>query len=94
MHRGKFDTKKATELGVPKGKERGQLTKGESITLKDGRVITPDMCLGPSTPPAVRRPNVFMNNSDSQLHRHLLWSIVLKQHLFLSSQHLELTVES
>ena len=88
LYRGKFDAKKATELGVPKGQERGRLTKGESITLKDGRVITPDMCLGPSTPPAVRRLRVFTNSSDLQLHRHLLWSIVLKRHLFLSSQHL------
>lgn len=67
MYRGKFDAKKATELGVPKGRERGQLTKGESITLKDGRVITPDMCLGPSTPPAVRCLGVFVNHPDSQL---------------------------
>ena len=94
VYRGKFDAKKATELGVPKGRERGQLTKGESITLKDGRVITPDMCLGPSTPPTVRHLSVFTNNSDSQLHRHLLWSIVLKQHSSLSSQQLEPSVES
>ena len=64
MYRGKFDAKKATELGVPKGRERGQLTKGESITLKDGRVITPDMCLGPSTPPTVRRLRVLMKKLD------------------------------
>jgi len=71
MYRGKFDSKKATDLGVPKGKERGQLTKGESITLKDGRVITPDMCLGPSIPPAVRRPRAFIKISDLLLHRRL-----------------------
>ena len=69
VYRGKFDAKKATELGVPKGKERGQITKGESITLKDGRVITPDMCLGPSMPPAVRHLGAFLDNMDSQLHR-------------------------
>ena len=71
VYRGKFDAKKATELGVPKGKERGQLTKGESVTLKDGRVITPDMCLGPSTPPAVCRLRAFLSNMGSQLHRRL-----------------------
>ena len=70
-YRGKFNAKKATELGVLNGKERGQLTKGESITLKDGRVITPDMCLGPSTPPAVRRIKVFLNDWDLQRHRRL-----------------------
>src|SRR5258706_1219656 len=64
MYRGKFDAKKATELGVPKGRERGQLTKAENLTLKDGRVITPQMCLCPSTPPTVRRLRVFMDNSD------------------------------
>lgn len=71
VYRGKFDAKKATELGVPKGKERGQLTKGESVTLKDGRIITPDMCLGPSTPPTVRRFRASLNDMDSQLHRRL-----------------------
>jgi hypothetical protein len=71
MYRGKFDSKKATELGVPKGRERGQLAKGESLTLKDGRVITPDMCLGPSTPPAVRCFWAFMNNWYLILHRRL-----------------------
>jgi len=71
MYRGKFDAKKATELGVPKGRERGQLTKGESVTLKNGRVITPDMCLGPSTPPAVCHLRVVTNNWLLQLHRGL-----------------------
>ena len=94
IYRGKFDVKKAVELGVPKGKERGQLTKGESITLKDGRVITPDMCLGPSTPPTVCRLIIFMNKSYLWRYRHLLWSIVPKQHLSLSSQRPGLSVES
>ena len=35
---GKFDVKKADALGVPKGKERGLLVRGESIdiTLESG----------------------------------------------------------
>jgi ribonuclease Z len=37
---------KAEALGVPAGPERSLLVKGESITLTDGRVITPDMVLG------------------------------------------------
>jgi ribonuclease Z len=41
-----FLVEKAEALGVPAGPERGQLVRGESITLKDGRVITPDMVLG------------------------------------------------
>ena len=45
--RGSFDKTKAQELGVPNGPVRGKLTNGESITLADGRVITPEMVLGP-----------------------------------------------
>ncbi|MEL6524756.1 MAG: ribonuclease Z [Chloroflexota bacterium] len=41
-----FLAEKADELGVPFGPERGRLVKGESVTLDDGRVITPDMMLG------------------------------------------------
>lgn len=44
--RGKFDVKKAKELGVPAGPIRGRLAQGETITLENGRVITPDMVLG------------------------------------------------
>ncbi|MBZ0280958.1 MAG: ribonuclease Z [Anaerolineae bacterium] len=41
-----FLNDKAEALGVPAGPERGQLVKGETITLTDGRVIEPDMVLG------------------------------------------------
>ncbi|MDQ7024854.1 MAG: ribonuclease Z [Anaerolineae bacterium] len=41
-----FISEKADELGVPFGPERSLLVKGESVTLKDGTVITPDMVLG------------------------------------------------
>lgn len=41
-----FLADKAEALGIPAGPERGKLVRGESITLKDGRVITPDMVLG------------------------------------------------
>ena len=47
---GKFDRAAATRLGVPNGPQRGRLVKGESITLDDGRVVTPDMCVGPEQP--------------------------------------------
>lgn len=53
--RGKFDAATATKLGIVKGPDRGRLTRGESVTLADGRVVTPDMCIGPSVPPSVRR---------------------------------------
>jgi ribonuclease Z len=41
-----FLVEKAEALGVPAGPERSKLVNGESITLADGRTITPDMVLG------------------------------------------------
>ena len=43
---GRFDVEAADALGVPNGPERGALQRGESITLPDGRVLTPDAVLG------------------------------------------------
>jgi ribonuclease Z len=47
---GFFDVDSADALGVPSGPERGALQRGESITLDDGRVVTPDMVLGAARP--------------------------------------------
>ena len=44
---GRFNKPRALELGVPEGKAFGQLQRGESVTLDDGRVVTPEMVLGP-----------------------------------------------
>jgi ribonuclease Z len=44
---GRFDVDAADALAVPVGPERGALQAGESVTLTDGRVITPDSVLGP-----------------------------------------------
>jgi len=44
---GRFDVDAADALGVPSGRERGVLQHGESVTLDDGRTITPDAVLGP-----------------------------------------------
>jgi ribonuclease Z len=41
-----FLAEKAAALGVPVGPERGQLVRGETITLADGRIVTPEMVLG------------------------------------------------
>lgn len=41
-----FLVEKAEALGVPAGPERGKLVRGETITLADGTVITPDMVVG------------------------------------------------
>lgn len=46
LDRSPFLADKAEALGIPNNAERGKLVRGESITLEDGRVITPDMVLG------------------------------------------------
>ena len=47
---GRFDVESADALGVPVGPERGALQRGESVTLADGRVLTPDALLGDPRP--------------------------------------------
>ncbi len=42
-----FLPERATELGVPFGSERRMLVDGQTITLADGRSVTPDDVLGP-----------------------------------------------
>jgi ribonuclease Z len=44
---GRFDVATADALGVPAGRERGALQRGESITLPDGSTLRPDAVLGP-----------------------------------------------
>jgi len=46
LDRSPFLADKAEALGIPNNAERGKLVRGETITLTDGRVITPDMVLG------------------------------------------------
>jgi ribonuclease Z len=43
---GRFDVEAADALGVPAGPERGALQRGESVSLRDGRVIAPESVLG------------------------------------------------
>ncbi len=47
---GRFDLEAAEALGIPNGPARGELQRGEPITLGDGRVIAPDAVLGPPRP--------------------------------------------
>jgi ribonuclease Z len=47
---GRFDVATADALGVPSGPERGRLQRGEAVTLPDGRVIAPDVVVGPARP--------------------------------------------
>ncbi len=46
MRPGRFNKKKALELGIPEGPLFGRLQRGESIEI-DGKTIVPDMVLGP-----------------------------------------------
>lgn len=43
---GRFDVDLADSLGVPDGRERGVLQRGDSVTLDDGRVVNPADVLG------------------------------------------------
>jgi ribonuclease Z len=47
---GRFDVATADVLGVPFGPERGRLQDGETVTLADGRVVTPSEVLGAARP--------------------------------------------
>lgn len=47
MRPGHFNKPKALKLGVPEGPLFSKLQKGMTITLKNGKKITPDMVLGP-----------------------------------------------
>ena len=44
---GRFFPEKARKLGVPEGPLFGKLQRGESLTLNNGRLITPSMVMGP-----------------------------------------------
>jgi ribonuclease Z len=45
---GRFDVEIANGLGVPAGRERGALQRGEPVTLADGSTISPEQVLGPA----------------------------------------------
>jgi ribonuclease Z len=47
---GRFDVAAADALGIPAGPERGALQRGETVTLSDGRSITPELVLGEVRP--------------------------------------------
>jgi ribonuclease Z len=46
--RGRFHPDMARELAIPEGPLWGQIAKGESVTLPDGRVIDASMLVGPT----------------------------------------------
>jgi ribonuclease Z len=46
--RGRFNPELARELGIPEGPLWGQIHKGQTITLDDGRIIHPELVVGPT----------------------------------------------
>ncbi|KAL4788564.1 hypothetical protein BJX76DRAFT_344709 [Aspergillus varians] len=48
--RGKFDPKKALALNIKPGPNFSILTKGQSVTSTDGKVVTPEMVIDPPRP--------------------------------------------
>jgi ribonuclease Z len=47
---GRFDVATADSLGVPPGRERGALQKGDGVTLASGATVRPEQVLGPPRP--------------------------------------------
>ena len=47
---GRFDVATADTLGVPAGRERGALQRGDAVTLTSGETIHPDQVLGAERP--------------------------------------------
>jgi ribonuclease Z len=68
--RGKFNASLADSLGVPHGPSRAKLSRGESITNAEGKVITPEMVIGASNPAVVSSTFLLPPPSSNVLRQH------------------------
>ncbi len=48
--KGRFNPERARELGIPEGPLWGQIHRGQTVTLSDGRTIAPTELVGPPRP--------------------------------------------
>ena len=48
--KGRFNPELARELGIPEGPLWGEIHRGRSVTLDDGRMIEPGVLVGPARP--------------------------------------------